>query len=87
MGWRGAGVGEGNEPPEHLAELQSIEELNEAHQTAEGRDRLERGGQKELAGAQNGVQCPLHRVGAWSSGACLFALLSNHVPSAKRCLL
>ncbi len=61
----GAGVGEGHEPSQRLAELQSVEELNEADQPTkgrDGRDGLGGGSTKELAGGENGVQCPLHRL-------------------------
>ena len=58
----GTGVAEGHQAPEHLAELQSVEKLNEAHQSPEGRDRLERRVKLDLAGSENGVDNPLHRL-------------------------
>ena len=58
----GTRVAQRHQATEHLAELQSVEKLNETHQSPEGCDRLERAVKLDLAGAENGVDNPLHRL-------------------------
>ena len=58
----GAGVTKGHQATEHLAELQSVQKIDEAHQSPEGSDRLERRVKLDLAGGENGVDYPPHRL-------------------------
>ena len=58
----GTRVAEGHQATERLAELQNVEKLNETHQSAEGSERLQRGVKLDLAGGENRVDNPLHRL-------------------------
>lgn len=82
-----SGHGIRTEVPEghQVSEIQSVEKLNEANQSPEGRDRLGLGVKLDLAGSENGVDNPRHRLA--HSCECLSARPSNHAFSAKRHLI